>query len=152
MIEIYTSPNCTSSRKAKNWFKEHDIKFVEKNIFTSSINRNDLKKMLERTENGFEDIISTRSKAFKEYQSKIDEMSMNELLDLIIEHPSILKRPIIIDKSRFQVGYNDEEIRSFLPRSMRNTHACHDCEECTCTYIKALEHAMNDNFIEIVSA
>lgn len=44
---------------------------------------------------------------------------MSELKDFIIENPSVLKRPIIVDESRLQVGYNEEEIRIFIPRRLR---------------------------------
>ena len=66
MVEIYTSPSCSSCRKAKKWLDEYGIKYIEKNLFVTKITREDIKQILEKTENGFEDIISTRSKAFKE--------------------------------------------------------------------------------------
>ena len=53
--------------------------------------------MLANSENGFDDIISTRSKVFKEKQLEPDTMTIQELVDFIIENPSVLKRPIIIN-------------------------------------------------------
>ena len=32
----------------------------------------------------------------------------------------MVRRPIILDEKRLQVGYNEEEIRSFLPRRIRS--------------------------------
>ena len=101
--------------------------------------------------NGFEDIISTRSKAFKENNLNADDMTINELLDFIVENPSVLRRPIIVDKHRLQVGYNDEEIRCFLPRELRNVIYCNNCDNCNCSYVGALERALKDNFIEKAS-
>ena len=46
-------------------------------------------------------------------------MSVQELIRFIQENPSVLKRPIIMDEKRFLVGYNDEEIRAFMPKAMR---------------------------------
>ena len=63
--------------------------------------------------------MSTRSKAFQELNIDLDEISMNELIDLIEKNPSLLRRPIILDDRRMQVGYNEDEIRRFLPRSVR---------------------------------
>ena len=31
----------------------------------------------------------------------------------------LLRRPIILDDKRLQVGYNEDEIRRFLPRKVR---------------------------------
>ena len=73
----------------------------------TKITRENIKQILEKTENGFEDIISTRSKAFKENNLNADDMTINELLDFIVENPSVLRRPIIVDHHRLQVGYND---------------------------------------------
>ena len=35
MIRIYTAPSCASCRKVKAWLKEHQIPYVEKNIFST---------------------------------------------------------------------------------------------------------------------
>mgnify|MGYP003456398149 FL=1 len=76
--------------------------------------------MLANSENGFDDIISTRSKVFKEKQLEPDNMTIQELVDFIIENPSVLKRPIIINENELQVGYNNEDITIFLPKELRN--------------------------------
>ncbi len=46
-------------------------------------------------------------------------ISVSELLHLIEQYPSLLRRPIIIDAKRMQIGFNEDEIRAFLPRSYR---------------------------------
>ncbi len=138
MVTIYTSNSCAGCRKAKEWFKERNIDFVEKNFFTSPLKKDDLLKILKHSFNGFEDIISTRSKIFMENNLDIDSMKYNELIEFIIANPSILKRPIIIDDNKMQVGYNEEEIRAFIPPHMRNNHMCYDCDSDVCDYQKHL--------------
>ncbi|HAX72246.1 MAG TPA: transcriptional regulator Spx [Firmicutes bacterium] len=121
MITIYTSPSCTSSRRAKKWFETHDMPYQEININQTPITRNMLVQLLAKTENGFDDILSKRSNVYKAHHDDIEEMSMNQLIDFIIENPTVLKRPIIVDKTRFIVGFDEEEIRTFLPRKHRAT-------------------------------
>ena len=45
-----------------------------------------------------------------------------------METPRILKSPILVDEKRLQVGYKEDDIRAFLPRSVRNVemqkHVC----------------------------
>lgn len=41
------------------------------------------------------------------------------MIDLVEKNPSLLRRPIIMDDRRLQVGYNEDEIRRFLPRKVR---------------------------------
>ena len=127
MIKIYTSPSCSSCRKVKKWFKDQDIPYVEKNIFAASLNENELKEILIKSENGTEDIISPRSKIVKESGVDLESMTIKELINFIRNNPSVLKRPIMVDDHRIQVGYNSEEIRTFIPRARRIAEmACTD--------------------------
>ena len=119
MIKIYTTPSCSSCRKAKKFFKEENIPYLEKNIFVTDLNEAELKDMLLKSENGTEDIISTRSKIIKESGVDVDNMTISELIAFVRKHPSVLKRPIMVDDSKIQVGYNDEEIRVFIPHERR---------------------------------
>lgn len=119
MIRIYTAPSCASCRKVKAWLKDNDIPYMEKNIFSTILRKEELVEILERSENGTDDIISKRSKIIKEGDVDVDDMSLNELISFIQENPSVLKRPIMLDERRFQVGYNSEEIRAFIPRELR---------------------------------
>ena len=119
MIKIYTSPSCSSCRKAKEFFKKEEIPYQEKNIFVAMLNDDELKDMLVKSENGTEDIISTRSKIIKEQKKDINNMSIKELIAFIRENPSVLKRPIMVDDKKIQVGYNPEEIRVFIPHEKR---------------------------------
>ena len=49
----------------------------------------------------------------------IEDMTISELISFIKENPSVLKRPIMVDDRKIQVGYNPEEIRVFIPHEKR---------------------------------
>ena len=119
MVTLYTSPSCTSCRKARAWLKEHNIPYAERNIFSDPLSVDELKQILQMTEDGTEEIISTRSKVYHDLHVNIDDLSLKDLLDLVHRHPGLLRRPIIMDEKRLQVGYNEDEIRRFLPHEVR---------------------------------
>ena len=119
MVNLYISPSCTSCRKAKAWLRKHNIDFKERNIFSEPLTKDELIQILRMTENGTEEIISTRSRAFQQLKVNLDDLSIDQLLDLVEKNPSLLRRPIIMDDRRLQVGYNEDEIRRFLPRKVR---------------------------------
>ncbi|MEH7391609.1 ArsC/Spx/MgsR family protein, partial [Bacillus sp. JJ1474] len=52
----------------------------------------------------------------------IDSLSLSELYQTIKDHPKLLRRPLILDEKRLQVGFNEEEIRRFLPRQVRTLY------------------------------
>lgn len=119
MVTLYTSPSCTSCRKARAWLKEHNIPYAERNIFSDPLSVDELKQILQMTEDGTEEIISTRSKVYQDLHVNIDDLSLKDLLDLVQRHLGLLRRPIIMDEKRLQVGYNEDEIRRFLPHEVR---------------------------------
>ncbi|GAA3631777.1 transcriptional regulator SpxA [Lactobacillus hamsteri] len=119
MVDLYVSPSCTSCRKAKAWLEKHDIPYKERNIMSEPLTKVELLQILRMTENGTEEIISTRSRAFQQLKINLDDLSIDQLLDLVEKNPSLLRRPIIMDDRRLQVGYNEDEIRRFLPRKVR---------------------------------
>jgi regulatory protein spx len=119
MIKVYVSPSCSSCRKVKKWFDDQKIPYESKNIFGPDFTANDILEIIAKSENGTDDIISTRSKIVQEQNIDFDSMKVSELIQFIRENPSILKRPIIVDDHRVQVGYNEEEIRTFIPRARR---------------------------------
>ena len=86
---------------------------------TSPLTSDELRSILALTENGTDDLISTRSKIFQKLNVDVDELSISQLSDLIETYPSLLRRPIILDDKRMQIGFNEDEIRAFLPRNYR---------------------------------
>lgn len=119
MISLYTTPSCTSCRKARAWLTENELPFKERNIFSDPLNSDELMEILSLTKNGTEDIISTRSKVYQKLDIDLEELKLEELLSLIEKYPNLLKRPIILDENKIQVGYNEEDIRKFVPRNLR---------------------------------
>lgn len=119
MVTLYTSPSCTSCRKARAWLEKHNIPFEERNIFSNPLNVDEIKQILQMTEDGTEEIISKRSKIFQDLDIDLDELPLQKLYTLIQKNPGLLRRPIMMDSKRLQVGYNEDEIRRFLPRDVR---------------------------------
>ena len=119
MVTLYTTPSCTSCRKARAWLEEHQIPYTERNIFSEPLALQEIKDILRMTEEGTEDIVSTRSKAYSDLNIEISEISLNDFYRIVQEQPGLLRRPIMIDEKRLQIGFNEDEIRRFLPREVR---------------------------------
>ncbi|MDA3966214.1 MULTISPECIES: transcriptional regulator Spx [Enterococcus] len=119
MIKVYTSPSCTSCRKARAWLQTNQLEFEEKNIFVDPLLEEEIKEILAATEGGVEDIISTRSKIYEKLCLDFNELTLKQMIVLFKEYPSLIRRPILIDEKRILIGFNEDEIRSFVPRKIR---------------------------------
>ena len=123
MIKIYTissCTSCTSCKKAKTWLNAHQLPYKEQNLGKEPLTREEILAILTKTENGIESIVSSKNRYAKALDCDIEDLNLSEVIDLIQENPRILKSPILIDDKRLQVGYKEDDIRAFLPRSIRN--------------------------------
>lgn len=121
MIRVFYDAHCITCRKVFMWMRDNDLQYEKVNI-TKDLTLELILDVLEHTENGLEDIISTKSKYMKENDLNLDDMNTNEVIQLILEHPTILRRPIITSDIIMQIGYNAEEITAFLPKEKRTYH------------------------------
>ena len=141
MIKVYTSPSCSSCRKVKKYFDDHGIPYEAKDIFSGKLRTEDIKEVIAKCENGTDDIISKRSKIVQENHIDFDEMTISQLIEFIKAHPSVLKRPIIVDDHRVQVGYNEEDILGFVPRARQLAELF--CNPDDCEKYPFCEHAQD---------
>ncbi|EMF0203482.1 Spx/MgsR family RNA polymerase-binding regulatory protein [Enterococcus hirae] len=119
MIDIYTKSGNLSCRSAICWLQKNKISYKERRIHTNCpLNKIELEEILLLTSNGFDDILSFRSKIYKQIKGNFDNFSYEEAMELIIKNPNILRLPIIIDRERNKVGvgFHEDDIRCFLPR------------------------------------
>jgi regulatory protein spx len=116
---IINGTSSLSTKKAKEWFVKNKIPYVERNVAKDPITLSELQKVLRMTVDGTDEIIAKRSKVYKELNVNLDELPLTELLELFQQNPGLLKTPIIMDEKRLQVGYNEDEIRQFIPRKTR---------------------------------
>ena len=120
MIKIYTISSCTSCKKAKTWLNAHQLPYKEHNLGKEPLTKQEILDILSKTEDGIESIVSSKNRYAKALNCNIEDLSLSQVIDLIQENPRILKSPILIDDKRLQVGYKEDDIRAFLPRSIRD--------------------------------
>lgn len=120
MITIYTISSCTSCKKAKTWLNDHQLPYKEQNIGKEPLTKAEIIDILSKTESGVDSIISSKNRYVKALDFDVNDLSLNQVIDLIQENPRILKSPILVDGKRLQVGYKEDDIRIFLPRSVRD--------------------------------
>uniref|UniRef100_UPI00403F8D11 transcriptional regulator Spx n=1 Tax=Lentilactobacillus hilgardii TaxID=1588 RepID=UPI00403F8D11 len=99
-----------------HWLLEHHVSFQERDMSRRPLNASEIKLLLSLTENGCWDLVSTRCKVFKKLNVDIESLTLSQFIQLLTKHPEMIKRPIIFDRNTLQVGFNEDEIRSFLPR------------------------------------
>ncbi len=114
MIKIYGIKNCDTVKKALNWLIANRIEFQFHDYKKDGV---DQKKLLEFVEKfGFEKILNRKGITWK----KLDKTEQDRVHDnksaiqLMLEKPSIIKRPILDGGEKQLIGFDAEEYKNFL--------------------------------------
>ena len=120
MITILTKASSTSSRKAVAWLQENGLKYEEIKVSKTPerLTTELLKSILEKTDRGFEDIVSKRSQAYEKYPH-FNNLQTNVAIRTIQKNIGILKYPIIFDDKKLQVGFKEDDMTKFIPPEQR---------------------------------
>lgn len=121
MIKVYYRGSCGSSKHALAWFQDHDIKVQTNRI--SQINHRVLVNFLVLSDEGMKDIIKRPSRSsnnVKQNLKHVVEMNFDKAIFFLLNHTELLQTPLIMDETNFLAGYNEEEIRKFLPKKYRD--------------------------------
>lgn len=118
VVKLFVKSSCNSSRKARDYFSTNEIPHNFYRLHKEGITEADLKQILSLTEDGVEEII--RTAVSKEYEDK----SLKEFISAAVENPhEMLKTPIMLDEGKLLVGFNEEDIRLFIPRERKKQGA-----------------------------
>ena len=119
MIKLYTAAANSSSQKVRKWLMDHHLEFQEINLTKDTLTKEEVLAIFSLTEEGSDDIITRRGKAIQNLKEDFYSLTIQELIQAIVDNPLLLRQPLIIDSSHLQVGYHEEDIRKFLPREVR---------------------------------
>lgn len=109
MIKLYGIKNCDTVKNAINWLTEHQIAFNFHDYKKDGIDLEQLEKFLQKF--GHEKLINRKGTTWRqlsvEEQNKITDNK--SALKLMIEKPSIIKRPLVDLGDKQLLGFDAKE-------------------------------------------
>ena len=116
---IFHNPRCSKSREALKLLsvKTDDYKIIK--YLEVEINKKDLTKIIEELKISSNNILRKNEKTYKNLKLSNTNLTINEIVNLILTYPILLQRPII---AKYQnnnllktlIGRPPEEILSIL--------------------------------------
>lgn len=94
-IVVYEKPTCTTCRKVAKVLEENGVNFNKVNYFIEPFTKTKLKTLLKKMGMTPSELLRTNDKEYKELDLKNRNYSEEEILDLMIENPNLVQRPII---------------------------------------------------------
>ncbi len=113
-LEIYVYSSCTSCRKAEELLREKGVDAERRDYFKERFTKPELMAVLKRAGVTPFDVLSTRSNPYRELGLAGRTLTEGELLDLMVAHPQLLKRPLILKNGHSTVGFNRGAIEALI--------------------------------------
>jgi arsenate reductase (glutaredoxin) len=101
---FFWKPTCTTCRNARSFLDERKIDVTERDINKDPPDREFLERHIDKEH--FLDFVSTRSPIFKQ---RALPRSKKEAIDLMMDQPNLIKRPILVRGSNVTFGFKKEE-------------------------------------------
>jgi arsenate reductase (glutaredoxin) len=97
MIKIFHNPRCSKSRLGLEYLKTKTADFEIIDYLKTGLNKETLQQIIQRLNVKPVELVRTQEDYFKQ-QLKGKIFSDEEWIQIIIENPKLLKRPIIVNK------------------------------------------------------
>ncbi|MCP5298931.1 MAG: ArsC family reductase [Chromatiaceae bacterium] len=105
---LYGIPNCDTMKKARAWLAEHGIEYVFHDYKQQGLDRPRLNAWI--AELGWQTLLNTRGMMWRRLPQKtrdaIDEASA---ITLMLDTPSIVKRPVLEWRGKLHVGFKPDQ-------------------------------------------
>jgi arsenate reductase (glutaredoxin) len=94
--------------------RESGIPFEKVNYYVKPLSRKKLTELIRKMKLKPRDLLRKSESIYKELGLAKDEFSDAELIDLMIEHPELLQRPIVERGDRAVLGRPTENVKELL--------------------------------------
>lgn len=115
MLTVYGIKSCDTCRKAKKYLAEHDIEFTFHDVREDGLGIQMLERWADRID--WTKLLNKQSLTWRKVpEADRSEMNRNKALSMILQQPTLLKRPVLEHENYFAVGFSEKRFSDFLAK------------------------------------
>ena len=112
-IQFYGIPNCDTVKKARRWLDAQGVEYAFHDYKKEGADADRLASWSDAV--GWEVLLNKRGTTYRklsdEQKADIDRA---RAIDLMVQHPSLIKRPVLEHEAGLLVGFNEPEWKDTL--------------------------------------
>ena len=113
MIQIWHNNRCSKSREAKVILEESGLEFEVFEYLKNDFSKEELLRLMAQLQiKDIKDMLRHKEVQYKELDIK--NKSQNEILDLVVQNPKLVERPIIIKDNKAVIARPMENLINLL--------------------------------------
>jgi arsenate reductase len=113
MLTIYHNPRCSKSREGVCFLEENKIAFNTIKYLDENITKEELITILNKLDYSPIQLVRTKEKLWVDsYKNK--ELSDDAIIEIMVNNPKLIERPIVINGDKAVVARPTEKIKEIL--------------------------------------
>lgn len=114
-LNLYGIPSCDTCRQARKWLDENDIAYNFHDVRSEGLDAQMLERWSKRL--GWEKLLNKQSLTWRKVpQVDRDNMNKSRALLTMIEHPTLLKRPVLESTKMMAVGFSPDRYEEIFAK------------------------------------
>ncbi len=114
MITLYGIRNCDTMKKARRWLDEHGIDYRFHDYRKDGLEREQLEAWVD--ELGWEALLNRRGTTWRKLPEQVrNSIDRDTAIDIMLEHPAIIKRPLLDLGTQRHVGFSPDTYTALFP-------------------------------------
>ncbi|HEY6085776.1 MAG TPA: arsenate reductase family protein [Nitrospira sp.] len=113
-VIIYQKPTCSTCRQVVQLLKETGASFTAINYYETHFTKARLKTLLAKAKLSPTDVLRTKEDIFKKLGLGKKNLTDDALIDLMIEHPDLIQRPLVEKGEKVILARPAETVKSIL--------------------------------------
>ena len=113
MVTLFGIPNCDTVRKARRWLEQNQVNYVFHDFRQDGINAELLERWFKKAD--WTIVLNQRSRTWRELSdSDKTDLSAEKAIKIMLQNPSIIKRPVLATGVELAIGFDENEYRKLL--------------------------------------
>jgi arsenate reductase (glutaredoxin) len=113
-LTVYEKPTCTTCRKLGALLEERGIEFERVNYHIDPLPEEKIRDLLRKAGVGPRELLRTKEPEYRELGLDSNEVSDDELIAAMVEHPQLLQRPLVERGDRAVLARPPERVLEIL--------------------------------------
>lgn len=119
MLMVYGIKNCDSVKKTKRWLEQAAIPYTFHDFRADGISATLVSYWCAQVDENT--LLNRRSTTWKQLSDAEKSMVDNgQLVDLLVSHPTLIKRPVIATQGHVMVGFEPNALTTLLSETHRS--------------------------------
>ena len=113
-ITVYQKPTCTTCREVHAALKESGVQFDAVDYYLDPIPTTKLRELLRKMGLSARELLRTKEAIYKTLRLGERDLTDDQIIDLMVEHPDLIQRPIVEKGARAILARPAERLKEIL--------------------------------------